>query len=130
MAADTHLSADHSLVREGTSRESDLIESLCTRLGQKDEAKLVLIPLEGITLTEAAVEIGAFRLRLMNDEAIAEATALWNAGIDRTTNTPDQKAIVKEWHAKQFGPICVVASALKCGCRQTLTGPKRLQSNK
>jgi hypothetical protein len=101
-----------TIVREGTCRKSDLVESLCTRLEQSDEAKLVLIPLQGITLAEPVTQIGLFRLRLMNDEAIAEAVALWNAAIDRTTNTSDEKASFKEWHAKEFesdlrGCVCI-----------------------
>lgn len=91
-----------TIVREGTCRKDDLIESLCTRLEQSDEAKLVLIPLQGIALIEPVTQIGPFRLRLMNDEAIAEAIGLWNAAIDRTTNTSDEKAAFKDWHAKEF----------------------------
>ena len=88
-----------TIVREGTSRTSDLIERLCARLECKDEAKVVFIPLQGITLTEAVTQVGPFSLRRMDDEAIAEVDALWSAAIDRTIDTPEQKAASK----KEFG---------------------------
>src|SRR5438309_317220 len=56
-----------TIVREGTCRKTDLIESLCTRLERSDERKLVLIPLQGFTLTDPVTHIGPFCLRLMND---------------------------------------------------------------
>lgn len=82
-------------VREGRSRTSELVERLCTRIEQIDEAKLVLVPLQGITLEEPITQIGPFCIRLMDAEAIGEATALWKAAIDRTTNTPEHKAATK-----------------------------------
>ena len=100
------------IVREGTCRKSDLVEHLCARLEQGDETKLVLIPLQGITLAEPVTQIGPFRLRLMDDHAVSEAVALWNAAIDRTSNTPDEKAAFKTLHATQFdsdlrGCVCL-----------------------
>jgi hypothetical protein len=100
------------IVREGTYQKSDLVEVLCTRLDKKNEAKLVLIPLQGIKLVEPVTQIGPFRLRLMDDEAIAHALALWNAAIDRTANTPEEKSAFKDSHAKEFdsdlqGTVCL-----------------------
>ena len=101
-----------STVREGTGCTHDLIEQLCSRLEKRDEWKVVLIPLQGIKLSERAVDIGCFRLRKMDTNAIEESTGLWNAAIDRTTNTPDQKAAAKELFAVELerdllGTVCL-----------------------
>lgn len=82
-------------VREGSCRTPDLIDGLCTRLESRDEWKLVLIPLQGIKLSEAITDIGPIRLRTMDDSAIDEALGLWRAAIDRTSNTAEQKASAK-----------------------------------
>src|ERR1035441_6275444 len=74
-------------VREGTGGTLDLVEQLCSRLEKRDERKLVLIPLQGVKLSERAVDIGSFRLRTMDVEAVEEVIVLWNAAIDRTSNT-------------------------------------------
>jgi hypothetical protein len=104
-----------STVREGTGCTHDLIEQLCSRLEKRDEWKVVLIPLQGIKLSERAVDIGCFRLRKMDTNAIEESTGLWNAAIDRTTNTPDQKAAAKELFAVELerdllGTVCLEAA--------------------
>ena len=99
-------------VREGTSRTMDLVEQLCSRLEKRDERKLVLIPLQGIKLFGRYVDIGGFRLRKMDDEAVAEVVTLWFAAIDRTSNSPDQKVAAKKLGAKELetdllGVVCL-----------------------
>jgi hypothetical protein len=101
-----------TIVREGTGGTLDLVEQLCSRFEKRDERKLVLIPLQGVKLSERAVDIGSFRLRTMDVEAVEAVLALWNAAIDRTTNTPDQKAAAKELFAVELerdllGAVCL-----------------------
>ena len=91
-----------TIVREGTGGTLGLIEQLCSRFEKRDERKLVLIPLQGVKLSERAVDVGSFRLRTMDVEAVEEVIVLWNAAIDRTSNTLDQKAAAKELFAMEL----------------------------
>lgn len=91
------------IVRGGSDSEMEaLISRFWARLENQDERKVCYVPLDGLKLSTPRVEIGKFKLRQMDDNAIAEAVSLMEVSVENTLNSPDSKEAFKKLQVQEM----------------------------